>query len=673
MRKPILLEEASTWFEQWMVPLPVPVIITDKDLKVLRINEKAKSVCQVNDFQPNYLENHFKPIFLPMLLAFKEQLSQQFYAQIDLKLDDVGESRLIGHRFDGEKPFFMIMIFPDFYKERYNALNSKLHLLLEHLNAGILITDRDYRIIEVNSGFKKMTGFDAEDVIGRMPSILKSGKQGLDFYKKMHADLNDKGLFQDELIDRTKSGELIHVRSTIFPIKNDYKDVTNYIGILEDITELKFLRTKLLATSFKDPLTGVYNRESFLNVLEIKIDVSSEENQIALLFIDLNKFKQVNDTYGHQYGDLVLSKAANRIKKILRSNDMIGRYGGDEFLILLERINEESAKAIAQKIDEALSRPYEVDEQIIDFTSASIGIAIAPQDAKKMSELIERADAAMYEAKKSSHSNRVFMAKDFIVDKTKDKSIRTELLSAVGGEEFFIRIQPIIDMQTTKIVGGEVLARWLNLTFNNVRPDVFFALAEKLGVEKKIDSHILSLSIEFFETHPLDDDIFINVNFSGTQFGDIHLIDTMAALLETCPALKNHLVVEITEHVMMKNMELTSEYLYALRAMGIRIAIDDFGTGFSSLAYLKHFEIDFLKIDISFIQQIEDNHKDREIVQTIVTLANAIGAKTIVEGIERESQYEILKIMGATYAQGFYFDKPLYPNQFYKRLQSGKE
>jgi diguanylate cyclase (GGDEF)-like protein/PAS domain S-box-containing protein len=668
MQNSLLLENVSEWFEQWMMLLPVPVIITDHDLKVLQINEKAKSVCQVNDFQPNYLENHFKPVFLPMLLNFKAQLSQQFYAQVDLKLDDIGESRLIGHRFEGEKPFYMMIIFPDFYKERYNILNSKLHLLMEHFNAGILITDRDYKIIEVNSTFKKITGYDAEDVIGRMPSILKSGRQGIDFYKKMYSDIEENGIFQNELVDRTKSGELIHVRSTIFPIKNDYKDVTNYVGILEDITELKFLRTKLLTTSFKDPLTGVYNRESFLNVLEIKVDVASEENQIALLFIDLNKFKQVNDTYGHQYGDLVLAKAANRIKKILRSNDMIGRYGGDEFLILLERINEESAKAIAQKIDEALNRPYEVDEQIIDFTSASIGIAIAPRDAKKMSELIERSDAAMYEAKKSSHSHRVFMAKDFVVDKAKDKSIRTELLSAVGGEEFFIRIQPIIDMETTKIVGGEVLARWLNLTFNNVSPDIFFTLAEKLGVEKKIDSHILGLTVDFLQNTPIDETIFINVNFSGTQFGDIHLIDNMRALLEACPTLKNHLVIEITEHVMMKNMELTSEYLYALREMGIRIAIDDFGTGFSSLAYLKHFEIDFLKIDISFIQQIENNHKDREIVQTIITLANAIGAKTIVEGIERLSQHEILKTMGATYAQGFYFDKPLYPQQFYKKL-----
>ena len=161
MQDSTLLKEVSVWFEQWMLPLPVPVIITDQDMKVLRINEKAKSVCQVNDFQPNYLENHFKPAFLPMLLNFKAQLSQQFYAQVDLKLDDVGESRLIGHRFEGDKPFFMIMIFPDFYKERYNVLNSKLHLLLEHFNAGVLITDRDYKIIEVNTAFKKMTGYDA--------------------------------------------------------------------------------------------------------------------------------------------------------------------------------------------------------------------------------------------------------------------------------------------------------------------------------------------------------------------------------------------------------------------------------------------------------------------------------------------------------------------------------
>lgn len=668
MKESITMEEILGWFETWSVTFPYPMLITDHELKILKMNDKAKSVYPIKEGQINYLENHFKPSLLPLLLDFKAQLASHFYAQIDIRLDTIGECRLIGHRFDNKKLSYLMMIIPDFYKERFNILNTRFQLLLEHINVGIIMTDRDYKILEVNSAFKKITGFSAEDVIGKMPSILKSGKHELDFYKKMHEDIHNNGFFQGELVDRKKSGELIHVKSTIFPIKNDYGDINRYVGILEDISELKFLTSKLTATSFKDPLTSVYNRESFLNVLEIKIDVSNEENQIALLFIDLNKFKQVNDTYGHQYGDIILVKATNRIRKVLRSNDMIGRYGGDEFLILLERITEESAKNIAKKISDTLAMPYEVDEQIIDFTSASIGIAFAPRDAKKMSELIECADSAMYEAKKTSSVNHVFMAKDFLIDKAKDKSIRTELLHAVNNEEFFIRVQPILDMNTTQIVGGEVLARWLNLTFNVVSPDTFFPLAEKLGIEKKIDTHILNLTIAFLREHKLDSNVFINVNFSADQFGDIHLIDNLSALLQICPQLKKHLVIEITEHTMMKNMELTSEHLFALREMGIRIAIDDFGTGFSSLAYLKHFSIDFLKIDISFIQNIEENIKDQQIVQTIITLANAINAKTIVEGIERQTQYEILKDMGATYAQGFYFDKPLYPNQFYSRL-----
>jgi diguanylate cyclase (GGDEF)-like protein len=503
-----------------------------------------------------------------------------------------------------------------------------------------------------------------------MPAILKSGKQGPDFYKKMHADIAVHGVFHGELIDRKKNGELMHVRSTIYQIKNEVNVATGYVSILEDITELKFLSGKLSATSFKDSLTGVYNRESFLNVLEIKVDIANDENQLALLFIDLNKFKQVNDSYGHQYGDLVLIKAASRIKSVLKANDIIGRYGGDEFVVMLERVSDVDAHLIAQKIDELLSLPYEIDEQLIDFTSASIGIAMAPKDAAKMSSLIERADAAMYEAKKSASQLHVFMAKDFSIDKEKDKSIRTELISAVGTEEFFIRIQPIIDMNTQQVVGGEVLLRWLNLMFNSVAPDTFFPIVAKLGLDKKIDAHVLAMTVDFLQSHPMHDDMVINVNFSALQFSDVHFIDNLSALFQACPALKKHLVIEITEHVMMMNMELTSQYFYALRALGVRIAIDDFGTGFSSLAYLKHFEIDFLKIDISFIQQIEDSVKDRAIVQTIITLANAIGAKTIVEGVERASQYDILKALGATHAQGYYFHKPLYLDQFYKVLPS---
>jgi diguanylate cyclase (GGDEF)-like protein/PAS domain S-box-containing protein len=665
------IKDLLHWFNIWAGTFPYPVIMTDFEFKVVHSNDAAKLICRIKEGQANYLENHLRPGLFPFLLDFKDRLQRDFYVQIDLKMEDTGESSLVGHRFNDEsKPYYLVMIVPNVYKERLRMANHRFQLLLDHLNEAVLITDAEYRIADINPAFSKMTGYNIEEVIGRMPSLLKSGKQDPLFYKQMHADIMLNGVFIGELVDRKKTGELIHVRSTIYPIKNERESITGYVGILEDISELKFLSSKLAKTSFKDALTGVFNRESFLSILEVKVDMATDENCVALLFIDLNKFKQVNDTYGHQYGDLVLANAASRIKHVLRGNDMVGRYGGDEFVVMLERVTEASAQSVAQKIYEVLALPYEIDEQLIDFTSASIGIALAPKDANKLSALIERADAAMYEAKKALNPLRVFMAKDFVVDSAKDKSIRSELLHAVGTEEFFIRIQPIINMQTQQLVGGEVLARWLNLTFNEVQPNTFFPLANKLGLEKKIDAHILTLTADFLAQYALHEDIFINVNFSADQFNDVHLIDNLRALFQTHPLLQKHLVVEITEHTMIKNIEATSQCLYALHEMGIRIAIDDFGTGFSSLAYLKHFEIDFLKIDISFIQRLEESEKDQEIVKTIITLAKAIGAKTIVEGVERLSQYELLKSLDADYAQGFYFNKALYPNQFYKQAQS---
>lgn len=653
----------QTLFSQWMMHFPMPIILVDSHFLVLHVNEKAKAISS-HKGGANYLENHFKASALPILINFKERLSSQFYVEQEIKLNDIGDCKLIGHRFEGNQSVYLIIIVPIFYKERFLAITNRYNTILHFVNVAIILTDCEYKIIDVNQAFTEMTGYTLAEVKGKLPSILKSGKQDAAFYKKMYEDILVRGCFRGELIDRKKSGELMHIHSTIIPLKNEFDDTTDYMGIIEDITEVKFLRSKLQTTTFKDPLTGLNNRESFLSVLDIKVELASENNQLALLFVDLNKFKQVNDTYGHQYGDLVLVKAANRMKKALRANDLIGRYGGDEFLILLERITPELAHHIASKINDYLALPYEIDEQVIDFISGSIGIAIAPIDAKGSAKLIERADTAMYEAKKIRGSNRIFLSKDLMKDAEVNKSLRNELINAIGTDEFFIRIQPIVDMKTGHIIGGEVLARWLNLYFNNVLPNQFFSIAQTLGIEKKIDAHILKLAIEFLENNSFEDSFFLTINITAEQFNDICFIENLQTIIKISPKLIHHLVLEITEHTMLINMELTSEHLFALRNMGIKIAIDDFGTGFSSLSYLKHFTLDYLKIDMSFINNITTNIKDKNIVQTIITLAKAIGAKTIVEGIETQEQYLLLTHMGADYAQGFYFDKPLFPEQF---------
>ncbi len=662
-----LKQSIRVWFKNWAALFPYPVISVDFDLRILLANDVAKDVYHFDFRSPQYLENYFHSSLLPHFLDFKKAMKASFYAEHEIKLDHTGYTKMIGHYFEEELGYYVILMIPNTYRERYDNLEKRYQILMRHISDSVLITNEDQKILEANQSFTNITGYTFEDVEGRFPTILSSGKHNSSFYKNMFVEMETKGYYQGELIDRKKSGEMIHVQATITPIKNDDRIVTNYVGILKDITELKVLRTKVNTTQHRDPLTGVQNRDSFLSILEIKCELSNMENSLALLFIDLDKFKQVNDTYGHQYGDFVLAKAAKRIQKTLRNNDMVGRYGGDEFLVMLERVSKDNAYAIAEKITQALSKPYVVDEQVIDFISGSIGIAFAPSDGRNSAQLIEKADSAMYRAKKTSNVHNILMA-DALKDENQDnKTLRTELIQAVEHNEFHIRIQPIVDIRSAQTKGGEVLARWLNLYFDEVPPGTFIPLAQTLGIIKKFDENVLALTIETLIGQKLPQDFFINVNFSAEQFADYHFVDKLRALVRDQPWIVNHLVVEITEGTMIANIEQTSEYLIAIRELGLKVAIDDFGAGFSSLAYLKHFSIDYLKIDISFVQYIEANDKDREIIRTIATLARAIGAKTIIEGIERESQYAIVKELDIDYAQGFLFARPQLSESFFSQ------
>lgn len=657
----------KSFFNNWITYFPLPVIIVDHNFRVIMSNNIATVLMDFNFKKPQYLENYFDKSLLSYFIEFKNRLKEQMYSEQDLKFDHLGHTKMIGHFFDDELGYYIIMMHPLVYKENYLKLKERYSIVLHNMKDSVLITDSKQKILETNAAFTKITGYEYQDVKGRFPTILSSGRQNAEYYKKMYEDMANEGFFSGELVDRRKSGEIFYVDSTIIPLFDDKNEIYEYIGILKDITEIKSLRNKVTINQNKDKLTGVQSRESFLNILEVKCELANEENQLALLFIDLNKFKQVNDTFGHQYGDFVLATAASRMKKVLRNNDLIGRYGGDEFLILLERVNEENTYKIAKSLNEILSNPYIVDEQVIDFVSGSIGIAFAPKDSRNVGQLIEKADSAMYHAKKDRKNDNILMAHSLSLEITSSKTLKTELMNAIDNDEFYIRIQPILSVSDKKIVGGEVLARWLNLYFDEVMPGTFMPLTQTLNITKKFDKNILRKTIETLQNQKLPEDFFINVNFSAEQFGDIHFIDMLKNLSKTYSWLPKYLVIEITESTMMANIEQTSEYLNELRNLGFKMAIDDFGTGFSSLAYLKHFSIDYLKIDISFIENIEDNEKDRKIIEAVAILAKAIGARSIIEGVERESQYEIVKELDIDYMQGFLFYKPMLSQNFFSK------
>lgn len=399
-----MITQLEQFFNTWIELFPYPIILANDLTEIVLANESARNHFNLTTEKKEFLNKHLYDVenekkFSTFALAVKSTP----YLQCDIKFSDFGDSTVIGRFFyTPEIDYSFFLIFPHDFHERYAALKEKYDALMYHVSDSVLITDKNQKIIEVNTAFSAISGYKFEEVVGRFPTILSSGRHTDGFYKDMFLQIHSQGFFKSEIVDRKKNGELIHADVTIIGLKDTQEKINGFMGILNDITELKKLKSSLKTTKFKDPLTNVQNRESFLQVLDIKCDSATPENPIALLFIDLNKFKQVNDTYGHRYGDYVLSKAANRMQNILRSSDLIGRYGGDEFLILLERVNETTVHEIANKLQEALAVPYVIDEQVINFISGSIGISFAPQDAIQPQELIEHADASMYQAKKVS-------------------------------------------------------------------------------------------------------------------------------------------------------------------------------------------------------------------------------------------------------------------------------
>ena len=656
-------------FNNLLDKFPYPIMLINDDLSIALANISALKSFRLLPNKKMYI-NQCMPIHEKQLfIDFIYKLRASSYVQENIEFLKTGKSNVLGHTVDRKsKKYYFILILPLTFREKFKDLKQRYDLIVEHISDSVILTDENQKIIEVNKGFTNVTGFEFEDVVGRFPSLLSSGRHKNGFYKNMFIEMEQKGYFKGEIKDRKKSGEIINAEATIIQIKDKNNNAKNYIGILKDVSEVSKLKTKVFSTKHKDALTGVQNRESFLHILSIKCELATQKNELAILFIDLNKFKQVNDTYGHRYGDFVLSSAANRMQKVLRDNDLIGRYGGDEFIVLLERVNKTSAFEIAKKIQEVLSKPYVVDEQVINFISGSIGIAFSPTDSINSEELIEKADIAMYRAKKNLSDEHI-MISDNIVDDENNKTLKTELMKAIDHDEFYLRIQPIVSTKDNKIMGGEVLSRWLNLSFNEVYPSTFIPMIETLGLCKQFDINVLSKSIELIENQEikLDENFFIDVNFSAQQFSDDNFITILEDILEVKPWVKDHLVIEITESAMMVDIETTTEHLTAIRALGFKIAIDDFGTGFSSLSYLKHFAIDYLKIDKSFVDNIEDDKKDIAILKTIITLANAINAKIIVEGVECKEQYDIVKSLGVDYIQGYYFYKPILPNIFFSK------
>ncbi len=565
-------------------------------------------------------------------------------------------------------------------REREQSLaisNQNLRLaekVFEHTFEGIMITSPQNIIESVNPAFTFITGFQAREVIGQTPEILSSGRHGTPFYQAMWNEMKEKGHWQGEIWNRRKNGEIYPEWLTINEIRDSAGKITNYVAIFSDITERKAAESHVRHLAHHDALTDLPNRILFVERLNHAIvHAHRSGQQVAVMFLDLDRFKLINDTLGHSVGDRLLQAIGQRLIACMREDDTVARMGGDEFTILIENVPDTgNLSSLAQKIITELSQPIILDGHEIVVTT-SIGICVYPDDSEQADALIKHADAAMYLAKEKGRNNFQFFTAEMNAHAFERMTMETRLRKALERQEFALHYQPQVDIGTHQIAGMEALLRWNQPAAGLIPPAQFIPVAEDTGLIVPIGEWVLLEACT--QNKAWQDEglppMRVSVNMSGRQFRQNNLVEVIGNILEKTGLKAEYLELEITESIAMVNADETVTKLHALKAMGIRISMDDFGTGHSSLSYLKQFPIDTLKIDKSFVQDLTPNSTDSTIATAIAAMAHGLKLKVITEGVETEEQLTYLKGMHRDQVQGYYFSQPLPPDQFAALLRGG--
>lgn len=558
----------------------------------------------------------------------------------------------------------------------FNLLVENLTLfakVFEHSGEAIAITDANNEIVSVNRAFTEVTGFTADEAIGKNPRIMKSGMHNPAFYRRMWQKINEEGSWKGEIFNRRKSGEIYPEWLSISTIKDGSGKIVNHISLFTDITSQKEAENHIQFLAHYDPLTKLPNRRLFGDRLtQVLSSAARRTCKAGLLFIDLDRFKNVNDSLGHLAGDGLLVTTANRIEKCVRDSDTVARLGGDEFVVILGEINEPGDAAhVSQKILEAMSEPFELNGHKAGV-SASIGIAIYPDDGVDSEILIKNADTAMYHAKASGRNNFQFFTPDMHARAYELLSMEAELRMAITRNEFMLHYQPKISVATGKVTGMEALIRWKHPEKGLVPPGLFIPVAEECGLIIEIGEWALreacTQNKKWQELGLLY--VPVAVNISALQFHAGSLNNMVMQTLHDTGLSPHYLELEITEGIVMKEGRSTIATLESIKEIGVLLSIDDFGTGYSSLAYLNRFPVDILKIDKSFISGITDNTGSAAIIRTIITMGDSFGLTVIAEGVETFEQYAFLKKNGCDEIQGYYFSRPLPEDEFTQYIAS---
>lgn len=552
----------------------------------------------------------------------------------------------------------------DISKERELEERLRLSASVFHQAAeAIFIMDRDFRVISVNPGFTQITGYtEAEATGSRLTEVRPNYPEVHAMYLQIVAALEQKGEWQGEFTEYRKNGEAFPQWLHITNVRNDGNEITHYIGIFNDLTSRREAEERLRYLSNYDKLTGFANRNLFRDRLHAAISQARDRNlQVALLYIDLDRFRQINDTLGHEVGDELLKKAAKRISSVNANVDTISRIGGDEFTIIIDNYQDRAAlEHYCERIIAELRRPFRINEHEL-LLGASIGISVFPENGRELQVLLNHADIAMHQAKRLGGNTTKFYTSDLRVASIEQLNLENSLRKAIFRDEFVVHYQPKLHLATNRIVGVEALVRWNHPTLGLLYPSEFIPLSEETGLVSAIGELVLDKACrqaQMWREAGLGE-IHTAVNIPAQQIRKGNLVQLVKRVLDNTGLDAHLLDLELTESCLMDDGDDVLSMLQELRGMGVRISLDDFGTGYSSLSYLKRFPIDTLKIDQAFVRDIGNSPDDEAIARAIIAMAHTMGMDVVAEGVETQAHKDFMIREGCDYIQGYLLSRPV--------------
>lgn len=647
------------------------IVITDADRKIQYANETFELHTGYNKEEvmgenPSVLKSNLH--------------SGAFYQEMNETLDrgEKWQGELINKRKDGSLLYEKASIVPIYVHDElvqylaiklditeYIETQQKLQqsaVAFETIGDGVLIADSEKRILSVNPAFSQMFGYGEKELLGKDLTMVSTMDRNAPFYRKMWVMLLVKNRWTGRVDHQTKEGRNIPIWLTVTVVRDDKEAIVNYIAIYTNLEEIIEMEEKADFLAYHDTLTKLPNRAHVEKELTDIFELAKiAHEKIAVLFVDLDRFKVINDTLGHHIGDEMLVTLSARLRKVVAENDLLARFGGDEFVVVMNAVSEKrDASLMAEKILAVIREPIIVGDYHLN-TTASIGVALFPEDGEEISSVVKHADAAMYYAKDKGKDNYQFYTEHLSVDMHTRLDLEQKLLNAVERGELYLVYQPQYDLKSRRMCGVEALLRWNSPELGNIPPDEFISVAEETGVIVKIGYFVLEEASKAYmnwKSQGVELD-WMAINLSSIQFRQEDMLENFISIMERTGIPPQKLEMEITERCIMEHTEENLTVLDKLRKMGTSVSIDDFGTGYSSMSHLKTLPLDNLKIDKSFVDDLPVDGNDREVSIAIIALSHSLGYKVIAEGIENKEQEDFLREQGCDYGQGYYFSRPL--------------